>query len=140
MWNSSTDPFLSKECKSDANKRNFEIKLNLTCQSQSIPNNIRILTKAFCIFCPNVVVLASIGGELWRGQTQNRGKFRLQLDPEGQGQSPHKTIRILTKLFCTPLIQIGGSELEGVMRYRADKLVIDGHMDTNSGNDNTRKS
>ena len=40
-------------------------------------------------FCPNLVVLASIGGDLPHGQAENRVDFYIyiQFDVEGQGQS-----------------------------------------------------
>ena len=49
------------------------------------------------------MVLASICGELWRGQAQNGVNlaFQVKFDLEGQGQSPPKTIGTLTKFFCT---------------------------------------
>ena len=48
-------------------------------------------------------MLTSIGGELWHGQAQNGVNFyfKVQFDHEGQGQSPQKTIGILTKAFYT---------------------------------------
>ena len=47
----------------------------------------------FCIFCPNLVVLASIGGDLLDGYWNylKGGKlsmFQVQIDLESQGQSP----------------------------------------------------
>ena len=50
--------------KSDANKQDFENKLNLTCQAQSTPKTIRILTNVFCTSGPNLVILAERGDEL----------------------------------------------------------------------------
>ena len=43
--------------KSDANKQDFENKLNLTCQAQSTPKTIGILTKIFSTSGPNLVAL-----------------------------------------------------------------------------------
>ena len=57
---------------SDANTQDFEVKLNLICQGKWTPKSIWILTKVFCIFCANLVVLTSIGGALWREQVKNR--------------------------------------------------------------------
>ena len=56
-----------------------------------------------CIFGPNLEIVTSIGGELWHGQAQNgvNFDFGVQFDLKGQGQLSHKTIGILTKLFCT---------------------------------------
>ena len=50
--------------KSDANKQDFDNKLNLTCQAQSTPKTIGILTKVFCTSGPNLVVLAQTSDEL----------------------------------------------------------------------------
>ena len=87
--------------KSDANKQDFENKLNLTCQAQSTPKTIGILTKVFCTSGPNFLVLAWTGDELSHGQAQNgvNFDFEVKFDLEGQGQSPPKTIGILTKVF-----------------------------------------
>ena len=54
-----------------------------------------------CIFVPNLEIVTSIGGELWHGQAQNgvNFEFEVKFDLEGQGQSPPKTIGILTKVF-----------------------------------------
>ena len=100
MWNRLRfHPFLQvlqifQRRKSDANKQDFENKLNLTCQALSTPKTIGILTKVFCTSGPNLVLLAWTDDELSRGQAQNgvnfdfKGKFVL----EGKGQSPPKTI------------------------------------------------
>ena len=89
--------------KSDANKQDFENMLNLTCQAQSTPKTTGILTKVFSTSGPNLVALAWTGDELSRGQSQNGVNFDLKVkfDLEGQGQSPPKTIGILTKVFYT---------------------------------------
>ena len=57
--------------KSDANKQDFENKLNLTCQAQSTPKTIGILTKVFYTFGPNLAILAWTGPELSRGQASD---------------------------------------------------------------------
>ena len=87
--------------KSDANKQDFENKINLTCQAQSTPKTVGILTKVFCTSGPNFVVLAWTGDELSRVQAQNgvNFDFEVKFGLEGQGQSPPKTIMILTKVF-----------------------------------------
>ena len=92
-----------QRCKSDANKQDFENKLNLTCQAQSTPKTIGILTKVFCTSGPNLVVLAQTGDELSQGEAQNGVNFHFEVkfDLEGQGQSPPKTIGILTMVFYT---------------------------------------
>ena len=76
--------------KSDANKQDFENKLNLTCEVQTNPKTIRILTKVFYTSCPNLVVLGWTGDELSQGQAQNGVNFyfEVKFDLEGQGQSP----------------------------------------------------
>ena len=96
--------------KSDANKQGFENTLNLTCQAQSTPKTIWILTNVFCTPGPNLVVLARTGDELSHGQAQNgvNFDFKVKFDLEGQGQSLSKTIGILTKVFyiCGPNLVI----------------------------------
>ena len=89
--------------KSDANKQDFENKLNLTCRAQSTPKTTGILIKVFITSGPNLVALAWTGDELSRGQAQNgvNFDFEVKFDLEGQGQSPPKTIGILTKVFYT---------------------------------------
>ena len=89
--------------KSDANKQDFENTLNLTCHAQSTPKTTGILTKVFSTSGPNLVALAWAGDELLRGQAQNRVNFdyEVKFDLEGQGQTPKKTIGILTKVFYT---------------------------------------
>ena len=89
--------------KSDANKPDFENELNLTCHAQSTPKTTGILTKVFSTSGPNLVALAWTGDELSRGQAQNgvNFDFEVKFDLEGQGQSPPKTIGILTKVFYT---------------------------------------
>ena len=89
--------------KSDANKQDFENKLNLTRRAQSTPKTTGILTKVFSTSDPNLVALAWTGDELLRRQAQNgvNCDFEVKFDLEGQGQSPPKTIGILTKVFYT---------------------------------------
>ena len=88
--------------KSDANKQDFENKLNLTCEAQSTPKTIGILTKLFCTSGPNLVVLAWMGNELWYREAQNgvNSHFQVKFDLEGQGQLSLKTIGTLTMVFC----------------------------------------
>ena len=58
-----------------------------------------------CIFGQNLELLTSVSGDLSRtnSQTQNgvNFDFEVKFDLEGQGQSPPKTIGILTKVFYT---------------------------------------
>ena len=76
--------------KSDANKQDFENTLNLTCQAQSTPKTMRILTKVFCSSGLIFVVLAWTGDELSHGQAQNlvNFDFEAKFDIEGQSQPP----------------------------------------------------
>ena len=78
-------------------------KLNLTYQARPTPKIIGILTKVFCTSDPNLVIPASTGDELLRGQAQNgvNFDFEVKFDIEGHGQSTPKTIGILTKVFYT---------------------------------------
>ena len=71
--------------KSDAIKQDFENRLNLTCEAQSILKTIGILTKLFCTSGPNLVVLAWMGNELWCGQAQNglNADFEVKFELEG---------------------------------------------------------
>ena len=133
--------------KSDANKQDFENKLNLTCQAQSTPKTIVILTKVFCTSGPNLVVLAWTGDELSNGQAQNgvNFDFEVKFDLEGQGQSPPKTIGILIKVFYTfgPNVAIlawTGPELScrPASDWRTD-WHTQTHTHTDAGDDNTRR-
>ena len=89
--------------KSDTNKQDFENKLNLTCHAQSTPKTTGFLNKVFSTSGPNLVALAWTVDELSREQAQNgvNFDFEVKFDLEGQGQSPPKTIGILTKVFYT---------------------------------------
>ena len=130
--------------KSDANKQDFENKLNLTCHAQSTPKTTGILTKVFSTSDPNLVALAWTGDELSRGQAQNGVNFDFEVifDLEGQGQSPPKTIGNLTKVFYTygpnlVILAWTGDELScGQSWWRTDWRT-DGRTD--AGNDNTRR-
>ena len=137
--------------KSDANKQDFENELNLTCEAKSTPKRIEILTKVFCTSGPNLVVLARTGDELSHGQAQNgvNFDFEVKFDLEGQGQSPPKTIGILTKVFYTfspnfAILAWTGPELS---RGQASDWRIDWHTHTHkhththtdAGDDNTRR-
>ena len=82
-------------------KTGFKIENEIEDQDQSIPKLIGILTHVFCTFGPNLVILAWTGDELSCRQAQNGVSFdfEVKFDLEGQGQSPPKTIGILTKVF-----------------------------------------
>ena len=120
--------------KSDANEQDFENKLNFTCQAQSTPKTIGILTKVFCTSGPNFVVLAWTGDELSRGQAQNgvNFDFEVKFDLEGQGQSPQKTIGILTKVFYIygPNLVILAETGHELSRGQARDWRTDGHTHT----------
>ena len=79
----------------------FEIKNWIEDQFQSSPKLVEIWTVLRCIFVPNLEIITSIGGELWHAQAQNEVNFDfgVQFDLEGHGQSSHKTIGLLTKVF-----------------------------------------
>ena len=89
--------------KSDANKQDFENKLNFTCHAQSTPKTTGILTKVFSTSGPNLVALAWMGDALSREQAQNwvNFDFEVKFDLECQCRSPPKTIGIWTKVFYT---------------------------------------
>ena len=87
-------PQILQRRKSDANKQDFEIKLNLSYQARSTSKIIGILTKIFWTSGPNLVILAWTGDELSRGQAQNgvNFDFEVKFDIEGRGQSPPKQL------------------------------------------------
>ena len=89
--------------KSDANKQDFKIKLNLTCPFNQPTNNRDLNQVILCTSGLNLVVLAWTSDELLSGQAQNgiNFDFEVKFDLEGQGQSPQKTIGNLTKVFYT---------------------------------------
>ena len=69
----------------------FEVKFDLKGQGQSPPKTIGILTKAFGIYGPNLVILDWTGDELSRGQASDyrtHGRTHRQTQattiPEGQ--------------------------------------------------------
>ena len=84
------------------------------------------------------------GDELSRRQAQNgvNFEFEVECDLEGKGQSPPKTIGILTKIFYTygpnlVILALMGDELApGQTWWRMDWRT-DGRTD--AGNDNTRR-
>ena len=131
--------------KSDANKQDFENKFNLVCHAQSTPKTTGILTKVFSTSGPNLVGLAWTGDELSRRQAQNgvNFDFEVKFDLEGQGQSPPKTIGILTKVFYIygPNLVILAETGHELSRGQARDWHTDGHThtQTDAGNDNTRR-
>ena len=131
--------------KSDANKQDFENEFNLTCHAESPPKTTGILTKVFSTSGPNLVALAWTGDELSRRQAQNgvNFDFEVKFDLEGQGQSPPKTIGILTKVFYVygPNLVILADTGHELSRGQARDWRTDGqtHTQTDAGNDNTRR-
>ena len=120
--------------KSDANKQDFENKFNLRCHAQSTPKTTGILTKVFSTSGPNLVALAWTGDELSRRQAQNgvNFDFEVKFDLEGQGQSPPKTIGILTKVFYIygPNLVILAETGHELSRGQACDWHTDGHTHT----------
>ena len=82
-------------------KTSFKIENEIEDQDQSIPKLIGILTQVFCTFGPNLVILAWTGDELSYRQAQNGITFDYEVKFDLQGQSPPKTMGILTKVFNT---------------------------------------
>ena len=131
--------------KSDANKQDFENEFNLTCHAQSPLKTTGILTKVFSTSGPNLVALAWTGDELSHRQAQNgvNFDFEVKFDLEGQGQSPPKTIGILTKVFYIygPNLVILADTGHELSHGQARDWRTDGrtHTQTDAGNDNTRR-
>ena len=82
-------------------KNRFEIKNETEDQGQSSPKSIGTLKVPRCISGPILENLTSIGGDFSSGQAQNgvNFNFEAEFNLEAHGQSPHKTIGILTKVF-----------------------------------------
>ena len=104
-----------------------------------------ILTVVKCIWGPNLETLPSICGDLLAGEAQNgvNFDFEVQFDLEGQGQSPYKTIGILTKVFYTygPNLVILAWTGDELLCGQASDYRTHGRTDTqtDAGNDNTRR-
>ena len=132
-----------QRCKSDANKQDFENKLNLTCQAQSTSKTTGILTKVLSTSGPNLVALAWTGDELSRRQAQNgvNFDFEVKFDLEGQGQLPPKTIGILTISYTygpnLVILTWTGDELSRGQPWWRTDWRTDGRTD--AGNDNTQR-
>ena len=129
-----------KERQSLVEKHRFEIKNETEDRGQSSPKSIWTLA---LLSGPHLEVLTSIG-ELSRGQTHmlNMGlilTFKFNLTLQNQGQSPHKTLGIVTKFFYISGLNLGLLAWT-VYELSHDKLIVDGHTHTQAGNDNTRKS
>ena len=53
----------------------FMLNLTIMININQPPKQKQVLTKVFCIFCPNLVVLPSIDDDVLHGQTINMFKF-----------------------------------------------------------------
>ena len=129
--------------KSDANKQDFENKLDLTCQAQSTPKTTWILTKVVCTSGLNLVVLAWTGDVLSRGQAQNvvNFDFEVKFDLEGQGQSTQNN-RDLDQGLLHLWSKFGDPSWHGwwVIARTSSRLTHGRtHTQTDAGNDNTRR-
>ena len=76
---------------SKSGKFGFQVKFDLEGQGQSPPKTIGTLTKLFCTFCPNLVVLAWTCGDLWRGQARG-WRTHTQTDTHTDRQTQATTI------------------------------------------------
>ena len=140
---------LTKFYKNSANKfgrkTGFKIENEIEDQDQSIPKLIGILTQVFCTFGPNLVILAWTGDGVIVPRSSKWGNFwfEVKFDLEGQGQSPPKTIGILTKVFYTygPNLVILAWTGDELSRGQASDYRTHERTDTqtDAGNDNTRR-
>ena len=64
------DELWSEQAQNEANS-DFEVKFDLEGQGQLPPKTIGTLTKVFCIFGPNLAILAWTGSKLSRGQASD---------------------------------------------------------------------
>ena len=90
------------------------------------------------------MVLAWTGDELAcrQAQTEVSFDFEVKFDLEGQGQSPPKTLGILTKVFYTyglNLVILAWTDDELSCRQAGGLTHTHGHTQTDAGNDNTRR-
>ena len=69
----------------------FQVKFDLEGQGQSPPKTIGTLTKLFCTFCPNLVVLAWTRRDLWHGQARG-WRTHTQTDTHTDRQTQATTI------------------------------------------------
>ena len=69
----------------------FQVKFDLEGQGQSPPKTIGTLTKFFCTFCPNLMVLAWTRDDLWHGQAQG-WRTHTQTDTHTDRQTQATTI------------------------------------------------
>ena len=78
----------------------FDLKFDLEGQGWLAPKTIGTLTKVFCIFGPNLVILAWTGDELSRGQTwwrtdgrTDRGNDNTQRPKLASGNKAQKCVQ-----------------------------------------------
>ena len=99
-----TDAKLIRDAKF-GRKNRFEIKIETEDQCQSIPKSIGTLTVVRCIFGPSMK--SWLNGWWLMARTNSQAQnginfdFEVEFDLEGHGQSPPKTIVILTKVSYT---------------------------------------
>ena len=105
----------------------FEVKFDLEGQGQLPPKTIGTLTKVFCIFGPNLAILAWTGPELSRGQasdwhtdrhtdTQTHRQTQATTIPEGQNW-PRVKINA-TDIFNIP------KNFDHHLNYNLNKLIL----------------
>ena len=82
-----------------------------------------------------------MGGELWCGQAQNGVNldFQVKFDLEGEGQSVHKTIGTLTKVFWSKFGDPSLKVSRVIVRTSKWLTHTDRHTHTDAGNNNTRR-
>ena len=114
-------------------KFGFKKKSNLTLKVMvNHPRNNSDLNQVVCIFCPNLVVLASIGGDLSRGQAQNGVNFNFNLNLTLKVEVNLISYRDINQHVLHFLSKFGDFSLNGsqVTTHHADKFVIDTHTHT----------
>ena len=83
-------PQIFQRRKSNANKQDFEIKLNLSYRAWSTPKITGIITKVFCTLSPNLVNLAWTGDELSCGRAQNEVNLYFEVNLTVKVNHPQK--------------------------------------------------
>ena len=133
-------PQIFQRCKSDTNKQDFEIKLNLTYQARSTPKIIGMLTMLFCTSGLNMVILALTGDELSRGQAQNGVNFyfEVNLTLEVKVNHPHQNNRELKQGLLHLWSKFGDPSLNGwLVIMRTSKWLM--HTQTDTQTDRRRQ-
>ena len=108
----------------------------MTCQAQSTPKTIGILTTVFCTPDPNLVALAWTDDELSRGEAQNgvnfnfEGKFDLEGKSKGKSQSNKQNYRDLNQGLLHLWFQFDDPSLNGSrVITRTSKWLTHGRTD-----------